>query len=196
MITIRLAFAISLALVLTGCSLSKMAARQTNRMVILAVPAYDRETDLELAEQAVAANLKMLEGVLELSPDSYELLHTTSSSFGRYVFGFLEEKIEIADQAYDYDEMERLTNRAVNLYERARQYGLRAIHQKHKSFLPALGSGIDQLELELQHFKRDDLDALFWTAFSWGGMINLSQDDPARLAELPVVKLIMTRILE
>lgn len=185
-----------MGLVIDGCSISKMAARQTTEMVIRAIPAYDRETDLELAEQAIASNLKLLEGVLEGSPRSAALLVTTSSSFARYTFGFIEEKIEVADQQYDLVEAERLTDRAVDFYERARQYGLKAIAQFRKGFIETSEGDIDQLTSELQYFGKEELPALFWTAFAWGSIINLRQDDPARLAELPKVKLMMTRVLE
>ena len=185
-----------MVLVTAGCSIRRMAARQTTAMVIQAIPAYDRETDLELAEQAIASNLKLLEGLLEGSPRSSSLLVTTSSSFSRYTFGFIEEKIEIADQQYDLVEAARLTDRAVGLYERARKYGLRAIALSRNEFSQALGGDLDQLSSELQHFGQEELPALFWTAFAWGSIINLRQDDPARLVELPRVKLMMTRVLE
>ncbi len=56
-----------------GCSMTKMAANQTTAIIIKAAPAFDRESDLELAEQAILSNLKMLEGLLEITPDNPDL---------------------------------------------------------------------------------------------------------------------------
>jgi hypothetical protein len=173
-----------------------MAAKQTTDMVIRAIPAYDRETDLELAEQSIAANLKMLEGVLEGSPNSRRLLVATSSSFSRYAYGFIEEQIDAAGHRYDFEETERLKSRAISFYERARQYGLRSIATFRPSFVQAITGDLDVLSSELQQWQEKDIGALFWTAFAWGGMIQLQQSDPVMLADLPAVKMIMNRVME
>ena len=185
----------AVALLATGC-IGKIAAKQTTDMVIRAMPAYDRETDIELAEESIGSNLKLLEGVLEGSPDSRRLLVTTSSAFSRYVYGIIEEQIDVADHNYDMDEVERLKDRAVGLYVRARQYGLRAIATFRPAFSEAAASDPDRFAAELQQFKEDDLENLFWTAFAWGGIINLRQDDPRWLADLPTVKMMMNRVME
>ncbi len=179
-----------------GCSMTKMAANQTTAILVKATPAYDRETDLELAEQAIVSNLKMFEGLLEVTPNNSDLLLLTSSSFFRYTFGFIEEKIDIADKRNDFEEKDRLEARAVDFYERARIYGLRLIAQSRKKFPEVLEQDLEQLSSELKHLKKKHVPALFWTAYAWGNIINLQQDEPARLAELPKVELMMRRVLE
>jgi len=67
--------------------MTKMAANQTAAIIIKAAPAFDRESDVELAEQAILSNLKMLEGLLEIIPDNPDLLLITSSSLVRRHFG-------------------------------------------------------------------------------------------------------------
>ncbi|MCH7760142.1 TRAP transporter TatT component family protein [candidate division TA06 bacterium] len=173
-----------------------MAADQTTAIIVKAMPAYDRETDLELAEQAIAGNLKFFEGLLEVTPNNPDLLLVTSSSFSRYTYGFIEEKIDIADGRDDFKEKERLVTRAIDFYGRARKYGFKLITQSRKDFPEILEQDLKQLSSELKFFKKKDVPALFWTAFAWGNIINLQQRDPARLAELPKVELMMQRVLE
>jgi tetratricopeptide (TPR) repeat protein len=193
----RAIFMICLICLMTaGCSMTRMSANQTVAIFVKAAVAYDRESDLELAEQAGLSNLKMLEGLLEVTPDSTELLLLTSSSFARYTFGFIEERIEIADERYDLEERRNLVRRAVDFYERARVYGLRAIAQSRSKFPEATERGLEEFSAELKRLKKKHVPALFWTAYAWGSIINLQQDRPERLAELPEVELMMQRVLE
>jgi tetratricopeptide (TPR) repeat protein len=180
----------------TGCDVTKMAANQTTEIFVKAAPTYDREADLELAEQAGLSNLKMLEGLLEVTPNNADLLLLTSSSFARYAFGFIEERIEIADERYDLEEKDRLVRRAVDFYERAKVYGLRLIAQSRREFREVSKQNLEQFSAELKHFEKKHVPALFWTAYAWGSLINLQQGEPARLVELPMVELIMRRVLE
>ena len=183
-------------LIATGCSMTRMSADQTVSIFVKAAVAYDRESDLEFAEQAGLSNLKMLEGLLEVTPDNTELLLLTSSSFARYAFGFVEERIEIADEEYNLEERRNLVRRAVDFYERARVYGLRAIAQSRSQFPEASERGLEEFSAELKHLKKKHVPALFWTAYAWGSIINLQQDRPERLIELPKVELMMQRVLE
>jgi len=176
--------------------MTKMAANQTTAILVKATPTYDRETDLELAEQAIVNNLKMLEGLLEITPNNSDLLLLTSSSFTRYAFGFIEENIDIADERNDFEEKDRLVARAVDFYERGRIYGLKLIAQSRKKFPAILEQDLEQLSSELKHFKKKHVPALFWTAYAWGSIINLQQDEPSRLVELPEVELMMQRVME
>jgi len=184
------------ALMVLGCSMTKMTANQTASIMVKSMPAYDRETNLEFAEQSMAANLKMVEGLLEVTPDNADLLTLASSSFARYAFGFVEDKIDIADSRYDLDEKERLVEQAVDFYGRAKGYGLRLIGQSRESFPDVLEQGLEELAVELDRFKKKDVPGLFWTAYAWGSIINLKQDEPRHLANLPKVDLMMRRVLE
>ena len=181
---------------MAGCSFTRFTARQTAAMIARATPAYDRETDLELAEQAIATNLKLLEGLLEVTPDNPELLLLASSSFARYAFGFIEGEIDVADERSELEEKERQVLRAVDFYERARKYGLRLLSRSRKNFPEILERDLDELSTELEHLDQEHVPALFWMAYAWGGIINLQQDKPARIAELPGVELMMKRVLE
>lgn len=183
-------------LMVSNCSMTKIAADQTTAIFEKAVPTFDRESDTELAELAGLSNLKMLEGLLEVTPDNPDLLLLTSSSFTRYAYGFLEEKIEIADVQYNFKEKERLIDRAVDFYERGKNYGLRLMDKYRNGFSNFAKQDLGQFAVELEKLKEEHVPALFWTAFSWGCIVNLKQSEPARLAELSRVELMMERVLE
>jgi hypothetical protein len=183
-------------LIVIGCSMTKMTANQTASIMVKSMPAYDRETNLEFAEQSMAGNLKMVEGLLEVTPDNRKLLELASSSYARYAFGFVEDKIDIADSRYDLEEREKLVDQAVDFYERARNYGVRLIAQSRKDFAAILEQNPEALSLELERLGEKDVPGLFWTAYAWGSLINLKQDEPRHLANLPKVDLMMRRVLE
>ena len=48
-----------ICLIAAGCSMTRMSANQTVSIFVKASVAYDRESDLEFAEQAGLSNLKM-----------------------------------------------------------------------------------------------------------------------------------------
>ena len=180
---------------LAGCSLNRIAANQTAAVIVRAARTYDKETDLELAEQAGAANLKLLEGLLEVTPDHPDLLLLASSSFARYAFAFVEGRIDLADQRGDRAEAERLTTRAADFYDRSRTYGLRLISRSRAGFADIPHRDRQALSAALENMDREFVPALFWTAYAWGNLINLEQDRAGRLAELPRVELMMRRVL-
>ncbi len=185
-----------ICLLTVGCSMTRLAADQTTKVLLKAAPTYDRESDLELAERSSLSNMKMLEGLLEVTPDNEDLLLLASSSFTRYTFGFLEEQIEIADERYDFEEKKKHVKRAVNFYERGKNYALRAMEKHRKGFSQLIKGDLERFSLELGQLQKKHVPALFWVAYAWGSIINLQQSEPARLAELTRVELMMDRLLE
>jgi hypothetical protein len=175
-------FAVSLAFLLfmSGCSLNRLAVRQLTPVLQNSADAVYEETDLQLAEQALASNLKLLEGLLKTDPGNRELLLLTVQGFAGYALGFAE------------DEDPR---RARELYRRARSYGMRLL-KTDRSFSQLDDAGMEQFSQILQKMTKKELPALFWTGFSWAGYLNLSLDQPAAFIELPKVEAMMQRVME
>jgi hypothetical protein len=98
-------------LMLAGCSPSRIAVQAALPLVESQVRAMQEERDPELAEQAIPANLKTLEGLLKQDPDNIWILENLAEGFCGYEFSFLEGA-----------EPER----ASFLYERGKNYVLRA----------------------------------------------------------------------
>ncbi|HSN68353.1 MAG TPA: TRAP transporter TatT component family protein, partial [Thermoanaerobaculia bacterium] len=71
-------------------------------------------------------------------------------------------------------------------------YGLRALDARHAGLSVALANDATGA---LGAANRDDVPALYWTAASWGAAIALSKDDPAMVADLPLVEALIDRAL-
>lgn len=163
-----------------GCSLNRLAIRSTGTVLNYGVESLNEEQDLIIAEQAIAADLKLLEGLIKGDPESPTLLVLASRGFTGYALGFVEDK----DQ-----------QRASIFYKRGRDYGLRILN-KNRGFEKALAGNQEEFAKTLTHFKKEDVPALFWTANAWGSWINLNRDSPRAIADIGKVELMMKRVLE
>jgi len=166
--------------IISGCSLQKMAIRSTSGLFQYGIEAIYAEPDLQFAHEAIAANLKLLEGFHLADPQNKTLLFMLTQGYASYSLAFLED---------DYPD------RARTFYLRAREYGFQLLRT-----LPAFKDGIptqtEQFQQRLQRIRRQEVPILFWTAFAWGGWINLSKHDPQAVYDLNLVKAMMKRVLE
>ena len=138
------------------------------------------ESDLDLAEQAIASDLKLLEGLIKSDPKNDKFLLLACQGFGSYALGFVEDTHP---------------DRAQLFYLRGRDYGLKILN-KNQDFNLAMNGSIDQLESALKKFNKKDVPTLFWTANNWASWINLNFTDPQALADLPKVQSIMQRVID
>jgi hypothetical protein len=136
------------------------------------------EEDLEFAAQALPANLKLLEVMLQSDPENRQILTLLSEGYSSYALGFIEDK--------DPD-------RARAFYRRGTEYGLRAV-RTNTEIADALGGPVDSLRAVLMEVGGEYIPELFWTAFGRGGYTNLSLSDPDALAQLPETEAIMEYI--
>ena len=167
-------------LVFTGCSLERLAIRSTTGLIENSLEATEEETDLILAEQSIASNLKLLEGMLKSDPNNRNLLLLATRGFTSYALGFVEEEDP---------------ERATSFYMRARDYGLRGLRQ-NRDFDRAFDKPFEEFEASLEHISDRDIPLLFWTANAWAGAIQQNIGAPRSLANLPKVEAMMNIVLE
>jgi hypothetical protein len=163
-----------------ACSLDRFVIRQTGAILDYGVIALYEETDLKLAEQALASDIKLLEGMIKGDPENEHLLLLTSQALAGYALGFAED-----------EEPER----AKSLYLRAKEYGLRVL-RNDDSFVDSEEKSLEQFTTAVNNLEREYIGAIFWTAFAWAGWINLSLDNPQALIELPKVQVLMQRVYD
>lgn len=163
-----------------SCSLEKFVIRQTGTLLDYGVVALYEETDLVLAEQALASDIKLLEGMLKGDPENEHLLMLTSQAIAGYALGFTEDEFP---------------DRAKILYLRARDYAARVLLQNEFN-LTEDNITIDEYNHKVKSISEDNLNALFWAAFSWAGWINLNLDNPQAFVDLPKVEALMNRVIE
>jgi hypothetical protein len=166
-------------LLFIGCSVEKMAIRSSVSILDRSVAAMEEEPDIQLARDAMAANLKMIEGLMKADPANDHLALLAAQGFGGYAFSFIEEEDP---------------ERARDLYRRGRDYGLRIL-LKNKKFQEALKGDLAQFMEALSGFGKKDVPALFWTGYNWGQWLNLSKESPAAIMELPRIEALMNYLL-
>lgn len=175
--------------VLTACSPKQMGINRMASALADASSVYDNDNDPEFVRLAAPSTLKMVEMLLSQSPKHASLLLTACSGFTQYSYAFLhvEGEVRAADAAASKD----LKARAGKMYERARGYCLRGLEVRHPG-LTAKALAADPVAA-LKPAVVDDVPWLYWTAAAWGAELSLAPNQFARVAELAVVRALLTR---
>lgn len=170
-----------LAFAAAGCaSIDRIALRSTAVMLERGRGAALDEPDWQLGRDAMASQLKLVETLLASDPQSLPLRRLAAEGFGGYAFLFVEDEDP---------------QRAKGLYLRGRDHALAGLAAQSE-FRGLKDRPIEEFDAALKKAVKADVPDLFWAAFDWGGMINLSKDDAAALSELPKVVLMMKRVYE
>jgi tetratricopeptide (TPR) repeat protein len=162
------------ALLLQGC-VQTMAIRTMGGIMDYGLEAFNEEGDLKLAEGALGSNLKLVEALIKGDPQNTKLLLMASQGFNAYALAFAED-----------DSLER----ARMFYLRARDYAMRVLSQNQK-IRESIDKDIPTFQAALATLTKDDVPAVFWTAFGWGSYINITRSDIGVLADLPKVVAMM-----
>jgi hypothetical protein len=162
------------ALLLQGC-IQTMAIRTMGGIMDYGLEAFNEESDLKLAESALGSNLKLVEALIKGDPENKKLLLMASQGFNAYALAFAED-----------DSVER----ARGFYLRGRDYGMKVLTQ-NAVFREALDKDVSTFQSALKTFSKDDVPALFWTAFGWGSYININRSVVGAIADLPKVLAMM-----
>lgn len=176
----RIVSILLLTVLISGCGLSKLSSIQ-------------KEGDLQVVETTLEKNLKTLERLSKLGNKS--LIVKTSRAFSSYS-GFLEDKMEEAEIADDFETAEELRNKAIEHYARSEMYAWKALAKSDKTFKEARTVDPDTFAKAVQKIKKKDVEPLFWAAYSVGRGISLQKDDPMQVIDLERVEQMMKRVLE
>ncbi len=166
------------SLLLQACSMDKLLVRASTPMIEGGIVALNREADLQLAEDAIPANIELLEGMIAIDPENTGLHVYAAQAYYGLAYGFNEDT---------------LPQRAEAFYRRGLQHGLTALAL---SGVAAADKGpLDRLESRLQDLDESAVPALFWTASNWAKLIFLNRDDTRSLMQLPRPTAMMQRVL-
>jgi len=163
-----------------GCSLTQLTISATSVIIDGGFKAMNRETDIQLASQALPSDLKLLDGLILESPDNEKLLLLGAQGYSSYALGFVEDSSK---------------ERASIFYLRARDYGLRILFE-NEDFKRDFSGELQAFQKSLNEFGKDDVPAVFWTANAWGSYMNLNRDNVDALADLPKVEAMMKFVLK
>lgn len=174
-----LALAIILFL-LQACTPRQMVLRMASPLFEGQAAALNEEPDPKLAESAIPASLKMLEGLVKADPENASYHRKLAEGFCGYAFSFIEGKDN---------------RRASNLYLRGRDHAVRSLvlsgAPENLTQLPP-----DEFKAALQGLDREQLSGLFWTGQCWGAWLMFNLTDMEALVAFPKVEAAMRQVLE
>ncbi len=168
-----------LLLFLSACSMNKMMVNMSMPMIEGGIEAMNEESDLQLAEDAMPANISMLNSMIRLDPENAQLHIYAAQAYYGLSYGFNED---------------RDNRRADRFYLRGLKHGLIALELLGLKNIKK--QNIETLEQQLQQLDKDNIAAIFWTASNWAKWIDLNRDDAASLIQLAKPTAMMQRVLE
>lgn len=154
---------------------------------------YLTEDDPELVRESMPSNLKMLELLINQSPEDPRLLLSAAQAFTMYGHAFIQRDAEIMMSHNNLDEATRLRERSKKLFSRAKGYAFRALESTYPGFWESYSTDPEET---LRKIGENDVPLLYWTTASWGSLISISKDDPAAIIELPNIGYFLDRALE
>ena len=169
-----------LPIFLGGCGLAKLSSIQ-------------KESNLVVVETTLANNLKGLERIAKIGNTG--LIVKTARAHSSYS-GFLEDKMEDAEIAGDFETADEMRSQAIAHYVRSEEYAFKALAKSDKTFKQARTVKIAEFEKALQKLKKKQVEPLFWAAYAMARGISLQKDDPMQVIDLARVELMMRRVLE
>jgi predicted anti-sigma-YlaC factor YlaD len=175
-----------------GCSVRKIAVKNLGDALAGSGSVFASEDDPELVREALPFSLKLMESLLAESPNHPGLLFAASSGFTQYAYAFIQQEADEMESR-NLEAATAMRLRARRLYLRARDYGMRGLEARQKGFEQLLRiNARSAVQLSI----RADVPLLYWTAASWGAAISLSKDEPALVAEQPMVEALIDRALQ
>ncbi len=165
--------------VLSACSMDRMLVRSSVPLIESGVEALNHETDLDLAEDSIPANLNMLQGMIKIDPENALLRTYAAQAFYGLAYGFNEDT---------------QPERASDFYQRGLRHGLVALEINGAKDL--MNTPIADFETQVSRLKKDDVAAMFWAASNWAKWIDMHRDDAEAIAQLARATALMQRVIE
>lgn len=175
----------------TGC-VKRLAVGALAKAMASGGAVYASDNDPELIRDALPFALKTFETLLAERPDHVGLLTATCKGFTQYGFAFVEVEAERVE-ADDFRRALELRDRALRLYLRARDYGLRALEIDAPGITERL-----QREPASAAATFDDphqVERVFWTGAAWGAAISVGLKRPELTADIDAVRALARQAL-
>src|SRR5439155_7872253 len=156
---------------LPGCSVKRIAANSVANALTSGQDVFATDNDPELVRDALPFGLKTLESLLGIVPRNHNLLLAACRGFTQYGYAFVQEDADYLE-AQDYERAKELRRRALNLYLRARDYGVRGLELTH----PGIGHALSvSPEAAAARLVKKDADLIYWVAAAWGSAVGVGK---------------------
>jgi hypothetical protein len=194
-------FAAATLLSAAGCSgITQWALGYTGGILRDGIVAINGETDFEMIRWGLPGNLKTIEILVTNSPYDQNLLYMTAQGYIAYAYLVVEDDVDLADAAGNAARVKELKARASVLYARGQAYAARMLVRPGRSLQDVttalMGPDVEKTRHLLGELSREDVSALFWYTYGQAGRINMDSSNPERIAELPRVELLLSRLVE
>ena len=176
----RISVLLLLPIFLGGCGLAKLSRIQS-------------EGNLTVVESTLEGNLGTLDRLAKLGNTG--LIVKTARAHCSYA-GFLEDKMEDADIAGDYETAEEMRTQAIDRYKRAEAYAFDVLAKSDEAFKEPRSVDMETFKKALQKLEKKQVEPMFWAAYAVARGISLQKDDPMQVIDLVRVERMMARILE
>jgi predicted anti-sigma-YlaC factor YlaD len=188
---LTLGLIILIAILFNGCSIKKIAMNRLGDALAQGGTTFSSDNDPEMIRTAAPFSLKLMESILAECPQHMGLLLALSSGFTQYAFAFVVQEAEEIEEN-DLAKAMEARARAMRLYLRARDYGLRALDVRYPGFVEILNN---EPEKAVRHLEKKDVPYAYWAAASWAGAISMAKDSADLIADLPKVEALIDRAL-
>lgn len=178
---------------LVGCDLGKVTVGTTSEVLVRGAPALEQEADYDLAARALPGTLKTIESFWYVDKDNAALMHLLAKGFCQYGTGFIEDELEEAELARDFERAEYITGRATRVFVRCTNYALRMLGKKWQE---GIYGEFDAVRALLDKTSMKQRDALMWAAIGLASTINLNKDNVALVSQVPTAKMILHKVVE
>lgn len=152
---------------------------------------YSKDDDPEFVRLAAPSTLKMVEMLIDEQPANQAMLMTACSGFTQYAYAFLQLDAEQTEPT-DAATAKELRSRAALMYDRARQYCLRALEVRHQGIRKSLS---DDALLAVASMTTDDVPALYWAGVSLAGSVSVAGNQLVRVNDLATARALLSRAL-
>ena len=177
-------------LIAAGCSPRVYVTRQVADALSSGGGTYGSDDDPQLVREATPFALKLSESLLDATPRHTGLLLSLAKGFTQYAAAFVWQD---AVESTEPDVKEAGKMRALNLFLRAKEYGLRGLETRHPDFRRLVA---DDPVAAARTADFEDIPLLYWTGAAWSLAIAASPGSPEMLADLPRCEALMHRVLE
>lgn len=181
-----------LALLPSGCSIKSMAINSMASTMQESSDSFRSDNDPALVGDAFPFLLKTVETLIIEKPEHKGLLVLAAEGFTSYGQAWVAiPASEMEEEDLQASREGRM--RAFHLFERGRDYGLRALEVDYPDIRTQL---VENPQQALAQTKEEDIPALFWTGAAWALAINANKSDMEVVADFDVASALLHRVNE
>jgi predicted anti-sigma-YlaC factor YlaD len=185
--------AVALSLLLSACSVERLALRKVSRILTSSSgpDVFASDNDPDFVGQALPFAIKLFESLLASVPDNRALRVRTGSLYIMYANAFIEVPADMIPRT-EMEKRDALLARAKNLYLRGRDILLVGLEQKNPDLRRDLQER--QYEKAMAPFGRPDVDLLYWAALGWLAAYSVNPFDMTLGETVPRTRAMIDRV--